>query len=178
MRGRPYRYLGNQRYRMESSLVVEEALGRRLRPDEQVIHKNGDLFDTALSNLVVQRRHGRVPRSDEEFRQWFWARVEKTDTCWLWRGPLTDRGYGEINVCHSSGPSRQKTARVHRLTYEWAAGPIQQGLTIDHLCRVRNCVNPEHLEAVTQGENTSRGERRRQRTLRRPTALKIIPTTR
>jgi hypothetical protein len=80
---------------MESTLVVEEALGRSIRPDEQVIHKNGDLFDTDLSNLEVRRRAGVPPRSDEEFREWFWSNVEKTETCWLWRGWLTDRGYGE-----------------------------------------------------------------------------------
>jgi hypothetical protein len=92
MRGRPYRYLGNQRYRMESSLVMEEALGRRIRPDEQVIHKNGDFLDTDLSNLELIRRAGRAPQSKDEFREVFWAKVDKTDACWLWRGPLTDRG--------------------------------------------------------------------------------------
>ena len=65
MRGRPYRYLGNQRYRMESSLVVEEALGRRLRPDEQVIHKNGDLFDTAPE----QPRSSTPPRTCSPLRR-------------------------------------------------------------------------------------------------------------
>jgi hypothetical protein len=144
---------------MEATLVMEEAIGRRVRRDEQVIPRDGDLFNTDLPNLELIRRQGVIPpQSDEEFRAGFWARVEKTDSCWLWQGPLTDKGYGDIHVRDVSRPSRQRSVRVHRLTYEWAIGPIPKGLVIDHLCRVRNCVNPEHLEAVTQGENTKRGQ--------------------
>lgn len=47
---------------------------------------------------------------------------------------------------------------AHRLAYEGLVGPIPEGLQIDHLCRVRNCVNPEHLEPVTSRENTMRGD--------------------
>lgn len=72
--------------------------------------------------------------------------------CWLWQGKLTDRGYGTIKV----GGKHGKNCRAHRVSYELFVGPIPAGLTIDHLCRNRSCVNPLHLEPVTQGENTRR----------------------
>ena len=81
----------------------------------------------------------------------FWARVDKTDTCWLWTGkPDPQTGYGTISVL---GPK----VAVHRFSYELLVGPIPEGLQIDHLCRVRTCVNPAHLEPVTQAENVRRG---------------------
>lgn len=82
----------------------------------------------------------------------FWERVERTDTCWLWTGAKGARGYGNFK------PIGRRTVVVHRYAYEQFVGPIPEGLTIDHLCRVRNCVNPAHLEAVTSRENILRGE--------------------
>ncbi len=76
----------------------------------------------------------------------FWANVDKTTTCWLWTGRLNWRGYGEISV-------KNKFVKAHRYAYEFLEAPIPEGLEIDHLCRVRNCVNPDHLEAVTHKEN-------------------------
>lgn len=70
--------------------------------------------------------------------------------CWLWTRSTT-KGYGKIRLNGAQ-------ILVHRLAYESAVGPIPDGLTIDHLCRVRGCVNPAHLEAITRGENTLRGE--------------------
>ena len=74
----------------------------------------------------------------------------KTGTCWYWRGELDRHGYGVLEVCG-------KGKRVHRLSYEAFVGPIPAGLVIDHLCRVRDCINPDHLEPVTSQENTRRG---------------------
>lgn len=83
--------------------------------------------------------------------QRFWARVDKTDTCWLWnRVYKGNSGYGTLSI-------NGKETRAHRFSYETFVGPIPKGMTIDHLCRVRNCVNPEHLEPVTPRENTLRG---------------------
>lgn len=80
----------------------------------------------------------------------FWDRVEKTDTCWLWQGYIGPHGYGTVTI-------GTKTWRVHRYAYETLVGLISEGLTLDHLCRVRHCVNPEHLEPVEHRENTMRG---------------------
>ena len=85
-----------------------------------------------------------------ELPQTFWAKVEKTDTHWLWTGAHQPRGYGSFAIAG-------KTYQAHRLAYETAYGPIPDGLTIDHLCRVPSCVNPEHLEAVSLAENNRRG---------------------
>lgn len=86
----------------------------------------------------------------------FWGKVDKTDTCWLWTAATQDNGYGSFFIGRVGG--RVRLARAHRFAYELAAGPIPDGLVIDHLCRVRNCVNPDHLEAVSNKENLLRGE--------------------
>lgn len=71
--------------------------------------------------------------------------------CWLWTGALRD-GYGRVKFNGSV------TQEAHRASYEFHIGPIPEGLVIDHLCRNRSCINPSHLEPVTQGENIRRGE--------------------
>jgi hypothetical protein len=81
----------------------------------------------------------------------FWAKVKKTDTCWLWTACIHPQGYGVWSY-------DKRMVKPHRFSYEIHKGIIPPGLVIDHLCRVRNCVNPEHLEAVTNKENILRGE--------------------
>lgn len=80
----------------------------------------------------------------------FWAKVEVTDGCWTWSGHIKQSGYGAFGV-------RNREVRVHRFAYELLVGPIPDGLVIDHLCRNKLCVRPDHLEAVTQRENAMRG---------------------
>lgn len=82
----------------------------------------------------------------------FWRHVrcaEDPNICWDWTGYL-QRGYGRIK-------DNSKQRRAHRWAYEAFVGPISRGLTIDHLCRNRACVNPAHLEVVSAGENVLRG---------------------
>lgn len=81
----------------------------------------------------------------------FWARVEKTEGCWNWTGGKQGGGYGTLHV----GDGRYQLA--HRYSYELHIGPIPEGLTLDHKCRNRGCVNPAHLEPVTNRENILRG---------------------
>lgn len=73
-----------------------------------------------------------------------------TTPCWIWQGSLNHNGYG-----------RAGSRLAHHRFYEEHLGPIPQGLTLDHLCRVRACINPEHLEPVTLRENVKRGARAR-----------------
>lgn len=81
----------------------------------------------------------------------FWAKVQKTDGCWLWTAHVDQSGYGKF------GNGKHGTTCAHRIAYELCVGPIPAGLELDHLCRVRHCVNPRHLEAVTHSENVLRG---------------------
>lgn len=77
----------------------------------------------------------------------FWAKVDRSGECWLWTAYTMPNGYGTW---------RQTLA--HRVAYELSIGPIPDGLQLDHLCRVRNCVRPDHLEPVTCRENLLRGD--------------------
>lgn len=77
-------------------------------------------------------------------------RIDMTAGCWIWLGTRSTRGYGRI---FQGG----KPLQAHRVIYELLVGPIPIGMTIDHLCRNRLCVNPSHLEPVTDRVNRMRG---------------------
>lgn len=80
----------------------------------------------------------------------FWRMVDTSGDCWLWTGSQDGQGYGAFSV-------GGVTKKAHRFAYELGVGPIPQGKVIDHLCRNRACVNPSHMEPVTNDENLRRG---------------------
>ncbi|WP_217269810.1 HNH endonuclease signature motif containing protein [Neobacillus endophyticus] len=80
----------------------------------------------------------------------FWKKVKKTDSCWNWTGIKRSDGYGAFVI-------ENKWFRPHRFAYELIKGEIPPGLVLDHLCRNPLCVNPDHLEPVTNRENVRRG---------------------
>lgn len=75
--------------------------------------------------------------------------------CWIWMGAKTPEGYGCVYI----GPGLSPGA-PHRLIFMAVQGPVPAGRELDHLCRVRSCVNPFHLEPVTRSENCHRGVRK------------------
>lgn len=79
----------------------------------------------------------------------FYSMREPNTGCWLWLG-ASCRGYGHLKF-------GTKAISAHRASYELTKGAIQEGLTIDHRCRVTLCINPQHLEAVTHKINVLRG---------------------
>lgn len=103
----------------------------------------------------------------------FWAKVARTDGgCWEWTGAVTRNGYGRFRVRRSG---RWTHVYAHRWAYEAAAGPIPDGIYLDHLChtndtacaggnscRHRRCVNPAHLDGSTNDEENRRRARQRQ----------------
>lgn len=81
-------------------------------------------------------------------------RIQTGPGCWLWTGALTIDGYGSVYFS-----PEKKGLMAHRVVYELLRGPIPDGLQIDHLCRNTRCVNPDHLEPVTQRVNVRRGHK-------------------
>ena len=108
---------------------------------ERQVRPGGTICNMHHSRL---RRHGTTEIKSRQDH--FWERVEKTQSCWLWRGRLNSAGYGMFGY-------ECQQWRAHRLSYTWSNGPIPDGLEIDHKCHVRNCVNPAHLQAVSGALN-------------------------
>lgn len=96
---------------------------------------------------VIRRYPNNTPA-----RERFWAKVSKglPDECWLWTAGTSRDGYGWF------APFSHGDMPAHRYAYQLLAGPIPDNLTLDHLCRNILCVNPKHLEAVTNSENVRR----------------------
>jgi hypothetical protein len=130
--------------------------------DRQAVTRTGlcrSHYEWQRNNPGVQPTHkiGQTAGRPEDLGKTlerFMAKVEvgrSPDDCWLWVGWVEPTGYGVFQLAY-------KRLRAHRWSYEHFVGPIPEGLVLDHLCRVTNCVNPAHLEPVTNRENVLRGE--------------------
>lgn len=112
--------------------------------------------------MIIEEQFARLQKA--------WKIIENTDTghggCWLWRGSKTRGGYGNISL------RRGKNAYTHRVVYEALKGEIPEGYSIDHVCMVRACVNPAHLEAVPLRVNILRGNGRAGLNVRKTHCLK------
>lgn len=100
-------------------------------------------------------RHGDplYARESHNLEERLYALIDASGDCWEWTGTIRPDGYGQLRAYG-------KMQRAHRVVWEWLAGPIPEGLTLDHLCRNRACVNPDHLEPVSVGLNVQRGAAR------------------
>lgn len=110
-----------------------------------------------LCSLHYQRwqRHGSLEDPRRSTDENFWAHVAKEPSgCWIWTGAKSWNGYGQFRT------AKDKLHYAHRYSYETLVDPIAEGLQLDHLCRIRACVNPDHLEPVTQAENIARSDLR------------------
>lgn len=124
-----------------------------------------DVYAVGFCNMHFLRwkRHGTTDKFDrgKPPAERFWPKVDKNGPipafapglgpCWIWTASLDAHGYGQFYM-PGRGP-----AKAHRFAYEDLVGPIPRGLEPDHLCRVRHCVRPTHLEPVTRRENYMRG---------------------
>ncbi len=111
-----------------------------------------------------------IPQCDEPYYRWthcrnhqgltdaerFWLRVQFSDHCWDWLGGKNTFGYGRFTV-------KWKNYGAHRWAYEFCGKVIPSGLGLDHLCHNKACVNPDHLEPVTQQVNLRRAMAHSQR---------------
>lgn len=134
-----------------------------------VTNKEKEMATEARRRYVrnFMAKHSKNEVTKEHFTDYkaelFWAKVDKTDTCWNWVGAKTasrperpqapaSPGYGVFNI-------NNRPFYAHRLSYLVHNGPLVDGLVIDHICNNTLCVNPDHLKQVTNRENTLRSPR-------------------
>ena len=127
---------------------LEEALNARTAwlACDQIELVEDKAQEMPLAGLISGPSSGRPLPVGEVFQRWpqFLRYTEKSASgCWLWRGAITDSGYGSFRA-------GRRQVGAHRVSFHFYKGPILPGLEIHHKCGERKCVNPLHLEAVTR----------------------------
>jgi hypothetical protein len=112
--------------------------------------------DSTLAAIVAQVGVGLTARGWPALLDRFWSRIEKTDTCWVWRGTVTS-GYGQIAI---GGFRQQVRFRAHRLSWMLHFGDIPADKEVAHTCDNARCVRPAHLELLTHQQNLADAARR------------------
>lgn len=140
--------------------VIAETV-RRFKAERWTMKRFGQEFGvTEMSAFHWLKREGivrnRIHGDDAARLRSHQMRPEGDDGCWVFTGSRNVKGYGRIGIRR---PGHGRSILAHRLAYELAKGPIPEGLEVDHLCRNRACVNPDHLEAVPHITNVRRGSR-------------------
>lgn len=124
-----------------------ESAYRRLSRERNLVRLAGQPSRT-FDPDVVDRFFNKVVALDED-----------QGGCWVWLGYVNQGGYAHFDIPHEA--SGRKSMRAHRWAYEHFVGTVPEGLQLDHLCNVKSCSNPDHLEAVTASENQRRIHRRK-----------------
>lgn len=106
----------------------------------QVATRNGNQSGDIMEAVIAKKGIARFRIEDRGY----------TSPCHIWEGYVKETGYGQIRV-------HGRTRPAHVVAWTNANGPVPEGHDLDHLCRVRNCIRPDHLEPVTRGENLRRG---------------------
>lgn len=105
---------------------------------------------------MVNRPNAPLPPASDfvstKLKARFWMKVSPApaDACWIWHGATNTRGYGNFGI--DIGPDdtvKHRTYLAHRVAYEITYGAVPPGKDLDHLCKTKGCVNPDHLEPVT-----------------------------
>jgi hypothetical protein len=134
--------------RTDARAAVDEMMGYA----ETSVHGNLDrllvLRDTVRAALAPELPADLAEIQPEDVER-FWTKVQTGPECWTWKATLDRKGYGQFSL-------GGKTKAAHRIAYMLVQGAIPDGLQLDHLCRVRHCVRPSHLEPVTGRENLLR----------------------
>src|SRR5689334_8336917 len=139
---------------MSQRICVAEGCDREAVKHQKTLCKKHDSRRRRNGDPNVDRRYR---ASAEVTASRFWVKVDKGGPlgCWIWTASINVDGYGQF-IVYDAGRKRGLSIPAHRVAWQLVRGSIPQDLYIDHLCRTRSCVNPEHLEPVTNKVNILR----------------------